>query len=213
MKKALILTTAVLALTAFATQAGATGKMVEIGATAAWNVAPWGGGNYDSMRFQCLWFQTDIAYAGYIQAVHWNRGTYTTSGTYNDVRVWLCHTTKTALEATFDNNYTAKTPVQVMTKAIFTMPAGPNWVDFGIDPNKFNYNNSDNLLMEIRWNGDGGVNDACARSAQANSRVYIGDHTATTGTVQNNGQCIRLYISTMTGVAPTSLGRVKSLFR
>jgi hypothetical protein len=202
-----------LALVVAAATAGATGKVVEIGTTAANNAIPWWGSSYDSMRFQCLWFQSDIAYAGYIQAIHWNRGTYTTSGTYNDVRVWLCHTTQTALEATFDNNYTGKTPVQVMNKSTFTMRAGPDWVDFGIDPDKFNYNNSDNLLMEVRWNGDGGVTDYCARSAQANSRVYASDHTATTGSVQNNGQCIRLYISTMTGVAPTSLGRVKTLFK
>ena len=213
MKRPLILIIAALTFAAFATQAGATGKMVEIGTTAADNVAPWRGGSGDSMRFQCLWFQSDIGYAGYIQAIEWNRNTSTTSGTYNDTRVWLCHTTKTALEATFDNNYTSKTPVQVMNKAIFTMPAGPDWVDFGIDPGKFNYNNSDNLLMEVRWNGDGGVVDYCSRSAQANSRVFAADHNASSGTVQNNGQCIRLYIGTMTGVEPTTLGRVKALFR
>jgi hypothetical protein len=67
--------------------------------------------------------------------------------------------------------------------------------------------------MEVRWNGDSGVTDSCARSAQANSRVYTGDHNASSGSVQNNGQCIRLYIGTMTGVEPTTLGRVKALYR
>jgi hypothetical protein len=213
MKKALILMFAALTVTAFVAPAGATGKMVEIGTTAANNAIPWWGSSYDSMRYQCLWFQSDIAAAGYIQAIEWNRSTYTTTGTYNDCRVWLCHTTKTALEATFDNNYTGKTPVQVMNKTTFTMPAGPNWVDFGIDTNKFNYNNTDNLLMEVRWNGDSGTTCYCTRSAQANSRVYASDHNASSGSVQNNGQCIRLYIGTMTGVEPTTLGRVKALFR
>jgi hypothetical protein len=193
--------------------ANASGKMVEIGTHAAWNVAPWLGASANSIRFQCLWFKSDINYAGYINEIHWNRGSFTTSGTYKDVRVWLAHTTKTALEATFDNNYTGKMPVLIMNKASWQIPAGPGWVNFGTDTNKFNYNNSDNLLMEIRWNGDGGVNDACSRSGQARRRVYAYDHRATTGTVSITGQCIRLYINTMTGVAPTSLGRVKTLFR
>jgi hypothetical protein len=213
MKKACILLTAMVTIAVLAPQAFATGHMVEIGTLAANNAIPWWGSSYNSMRFQCLWFQADIGYAGYIQAIEWNRNTYTTSGTYNDCRVWLCHTTKTALEATFDNNYTGFTPAQVMNKATFTMPAGPGWVDFGITPNIFNYNNSNNLLMEVRWNGDGGVTDYCARSSQANSRVYASDHNATSGSVQNNGQCIRLYIDTMSGVAPTSLGRIKGLYR
>jgi len=211
MKKALILMFAALTVAAFVAPAGATGKMVEIGTTAAMNAIPWWGSNYNSMRYQCLWFQTDIGAAGYIQAIEWDRGTYNTSGTYSDTRVWLCHSTKTALEATFDNNYSG-TPVQVMNKTSFQMPAGPNWVDFGITPNLFNYNNTNNLLMEVRWNGDGGVVDYCARTAQANSRVYATDHNASSGSVQNNGQRIRLYIGTMTGVTPTSLGRIKSLY-
>ena len=213
MKKALTVASVVLTFAAVVAPAGATGKMVEIGTTAAMNAIPWWGSSYNSMRYQCLWNQSDIGYAGYIQAIEWDRGTYTTPGTYSDTRVWLCHTTKTALEATFNNNYTGMTPVQVMNKTTFTMPGGPNWVDFGIDPNKFNYNNSNNLLMEIRWNGDSGVTCYCARTSQANSRVYASDHNAASGSVQNNGQRIRLYIGTMTGVAPTTLGRVKALYR
>ncbi len=213
MKRAALVALALVAVTVFSAPALATGKVVDIGTTAAYNYIPWWGSSYNSMRFQCLWFQSTIGYAGYIQAIHWDRGTYTTGGTYNDVRVWLCHSTKTALEATFNNNYTGNTPVQVMSKASFTLPAGPGWVDTGIDPNKFNYNNSNNLLMEVRWNGDGGVGNPCARTSQANSRVYATSHTATTGSVQNNGQRIRLYIATMTALEPTSLGRVKTLFR
>jgi hypothetical protein len=213
MKKALILTTAVLAFGAFATQAGATGKMVEIGTAAYLSGVPWGGISYNSMRFQCLWFKSDIGAAGYIQAIEWDRNRYTTSGTYNDTRVWLCHTTKTRLESTFNNNYTGKTPVQVMNKSTFRMPAGPGWVNFGIDPDKFKYNNSDNLLMEVRWNGDSGVQCTVTTRTGSGQSVWTTNHMATTGTVRNYGQCIRLYIGTMTGVGPSSLGRVKTLFR
>jgi hypothetical protein len=214
MKKVLIVMVVALTFAALAPPVGATGKMVEIGTHAANNYIPWWGNSYDACRFQCMWLQSAINYAGYIDAIEWDRQTYTDSGTYNNVRVWLCHTDKTQLEATFDNNYTSNTPVQVMNASTFTMKAGPGWVDFGIDPDKFNYNNTKNLLLEVRWRGDGGVGNPCSRTGDSTGRVYnMTDDNATTGSVQVTGQRIRLYISTMTGVQPTSLGRVKTLFR
>jgi hypothetical protein len=215
MKKALILMIAVTALTftAFVPPAGATGKVVTIGAYAANNAFPWWGASYNAMRFQCLWLKSEINYAGYINKIEWNRGTYTTSGTFNQVRVWLCHTTKTTLEATFANNYTGKTPVAVRTSSTFAVPAGPGYVDMPITANAFNYNNSDNLLMEIRWNGDTGTTCYCWRSPNASRRVSANSDTATTGTVWSNSQHIRLTIGTMTALEPTSLGRVKSIFK
>jgi hypothetical protein len=212
MKKALVFMVVALTFAAFAAPAGATGKVVTIGSYAANNYIPWWGSSYNAMRFQCLWMQSDIAYAGYINKIEWNRGTYTTGGLYNQVRVWLCHTTKTTLEATFDNNYTGNTPVLVRPTGSYTLPAGPNYVDMPITPNTFNYNNTNNLLMEIRWNGDGGVGNPCWRSPDAGRRVYATSDTATSGSVQANAQHIRLTIGTMTGVAPTSLGRIKGLY-
>jgi hypothetical protein len=214
MKRVTLLITALTVAGTLAPPAAATGKMVEIGTHAANNAIPWWGGSYNACRFQCMWLQSTINYAGYINAISWDRQSYTTSGTYNNVRAWLCHTDKTQLEATFNNNYTGNTPVQVMDKSTFTMPAGPGWVDFGIDPNKFNYNNTKNLLLEVRWRGDGGTTNYCSRTGDSTARVYnMTDDNATTGSVQITGQRIRLYIDTMTGVQPTSLGRVKSLFR
>jgi len=142
MKKVALLMMALTVAATLAPTALATGKMVEIGTHAASNYIPWWGNSYDACRFQCLWLQSEINYGGYINAIEWDRQTYTTSGTYNNVRAWLCHTDKTQVEATFDNNYTGNTPVQVMNLSTFTLGAGPGWVDFGIDPNKFNYNNT-----------------------------------------------------------------------
>ena len=214
MKKALVLMIAVTALTftAFVAPAGATGKVVTIGSYGANNYIPWWGSSYNSFRYQALFLQSEIAYAGYINKIEWNRGTYTTGGTYNQVRVWLCHSTKTVLESTFNNNYTGNTPVAVRTSSTYALPAGPNYVDMPITPNTFNYNNTANLLMEIRWNGDGGTGNPCWRSTASSRRLYATSHTATTGSV-TMGQHIRLTIGTMTGVAPTSLGRVKSIFK
>ena len=212
MKKTLLVTAALAVAFSFAPAAAEdSGKVVTIGTHASGNAIPWWGTSYNSMRFQCLWFKSDINTAGYINVVEFEKSSGA-SGTFNDVRVWLCHTKKTALEATFNNNYTGSTPVQVRTSANLTL-SGSGYFDIGITPNTFNYNNSDNLLMEIRWNGDTGTTCSCWRSSQPRSRVYASSHTATSGSVQNNGQCIRLHFGTMTGVAPTSLGRVTTLFR
>lgn len=213
MKKVSLVTLALLAIMIFSATAGATGKVVTIGSFAANNAFPWWGTSYNSMRYQCLWLQSEIAYAGYINKIEWNRGTYTSTGTFNQVRVWLCHSTKTVLESTFNNNYTGNTPVAVRPSGNYTVPAGPGYVDMPISTNTFNYNNTSNLLMEIRWNGDTGTTCYCWRSPNPSRRVSANSHTATSGTVWSNSQHIRLTIGTMTGVAPTSLGRVKSIFK
>ncbi len=187
------------------------GKVVTIGTHGSANLIPWRGYSYNSCRFQCLWLKSSINYAGYINVVEFEKSGHA-SGTYNDVRVWLCHSTKTQLEETYNNNYTGKTPVQVRTGSNLIF-SGSGYFDIGITPDKFNYNNSDNLLMEIRWNGDSGTDIACWRSNDSTGRVYAWDHKATRGSVEIVGQCIRLHIDTMTGVTPSSLGRVKTLFR
>ncbi len=213
MKKAVIIMVATLTFTAFATQAFASGKTIDLGTRAAMNYIPWWGSSYNACRFQCLWLKSEINYAGYINEIWWDRGTYTTSGSYSNVRAWLCHTTKTQVEATFNNNYTTFTPVQVKNATSWTL-GGPGWYNFDIDPNKFNYNNSNNLLLEVRWRGDSGVGHPCGRTSQSYRRVYnMTDDSATTGSVQNTGQVIRLVMDSMTGLEPTSLGRVKSIFR
>jgi len=199
------------ALAAAAAPAAASGKVVVIGDRAAGNAVPWRGTGYDSLRFQCLWFQRDIAFAGYVNGVEFEKTT-AASGRFNNVRAWLCHTNKTALEPTFADNYASNTPVAVLNMRSVTV-AGTGWFDLGIQPARFNYDNRDNLLLEIRWNGDDGVSVPCWRSSQRNSRCYASDHTASQGTVFNNGQRIRLTIGTMTGVAPTSLGRLRALYR
>ena len=210
MKKVIMVTAALAAASALAPAAVASGKVVVVGARAARHVAPWRGASGDSMRFQCLWRQSDINYAGYVNGVEFDK-VDAAGARFNGVRVWLCHTRKTALESAFANNYTGFTPVQVLNMRSVTL-SGTGWFDPGITANRFNYNNRNNLLMEIRWDGDDGNDVRCWRSGQSYSRCYAFNHNAAQGTVYNNGQRIRLTIGTMVGAAPTSLGRVKTLF-
>jgi hypothetical protein len=91
--------------------------------------------------------------------------------------------------------------------------SGTGWLDIGIDPNKFNYNNRDNLLMEIRWKGSSGRNTYCKIYEATAGRCYAFNDAAQDGTVVDEGQYIRLHINTMAGLEPTSLGRVRALYR
>ena len=194
-----------------ATGAGASGKVVTIGTEVTGSLVPWRGMGYE-MRFQCLWSQRDINYPGYINRVDFKYSSGSTSGVFNNCRVWLCHTSKGALEATFDNNYAGKTPVQVLDTVSLEL-RGTEWIDVGISPGKFNYDNRDNLLMEIRWRGDSGHDIYCKIYNAAGGRCYAFRDDAVIGTVYAEGQYIRLHIGTMAGLAPTSLGRVRALFR
>ncbi len=211
MKKVIMVTAALVAASALAPAAHASGKVVVVGARAARPVAPWRGASGNSMRFQCLWFQQNINYAGNVNRVEFDK-VYADGGRFNSVRAWLCHTRKTALESTFANNYTGFTPVQVLNMRSVAV-SGTGWFDLRITANRFNYNNRNNLLMEIRWDTDDGHDVRCWRSNQSYSRCYAFNHNASQGTVYNNGQRIRLTIATMIGLEPTSLGRVKTLFR
>ncbi|HUV87674.1 MAG TPA: hypothetical protein VMX79_11250 [bacterium] len=213
MKNLLTLFAGVVSVATLVPSAGlATGKVVTIGAEIIGHSVPWRGMRYDGMRFQCLWFQRDINYAGYINRVDFKYSSGSTSGAFNNCRVWLCHTTKTSLEATFDNNYAGKTPVQVLDTLSLEL-RGTEWIDVGISPGKFNYDNRDNLLMEIRWRGDSGNNIYCKIYNATGGRCYEFNDEAGSGTVYDQGQYIRLHIGTMAALEPTSLGRVRALYR
>jgi len=191
--------------------ASASGKVVILGTPVTGHSVPWRGAGV-AMRFQCLWLQPDINYSGYINAVEFRYSSGSSSGAFNNCRVWLCHTTKTRLEWTFNNNYAGKTPVLVLDKLSLVL-SGKEWIDVGITPRKFNYNNRDNLLMEIRWRGDSGNNIYCKIYNATAGRCYEFNDEAGSGMVYDEGQYIRLHIGTMAGLEPTTLGRVRALYR
>ena len=192
--------------------ADATGKVITIGTEVTGNRIPWRGLGGAALRFQCLWLQADINVPGFVNVVEFKYSSGHTSGAFNNVRVWMCHTNKSALVATFDVNYAGNTPTQVMDELTLTL-SGTGWLDVGIDANTFNYNNRDNLLMEIRWKGASGRNVYCKIYDATAGRCYAFNDAASSGTVVNEGQYIRLHINTMAGVEPTSLGRVRALYR
>jgi hypothetical protein len=185
-----------------------------VGSQSSGNVSPWWGTN-PAIRFQCLWEKSEIGLTqgGYINKIEFMRSS-TATGAFNNVRVYLCHSDKTTeLDMTYANNYKG-TPVEVMNKSSLTVAGTTGqWWDMGIDPDKFNYNNTDSLLMEIRWRG-ATTQCACYRANGTNKRIWAFDDNATVAAYRfAQLQFIRLTVANTTGVQPTSLGRVKTLFR
>jgi hypothetical protein len=188
-----------------------TGTAVIIESPSGGNRAPWRGGGGDGMRFQCLWLQSSIGHTGYVNQIEFSYYSGTVPASFNSCSVLLCHTSASTLVETFATNYGGNTPVEVYNGTMTLN--GSDWLDLGITPNAFNYNNSDNLLMEVVWNGDSGSDVYCYRSTGTARRAYSYTYNASSGSVYDQSQYIRLHIGTMTGVAPTSLGRVRAIFQ
>ena len=212
MRKLVFVTLALVVATC--TLAAATGQVKTIGNRAAGNYCPWWGAGHPAMRYMALWEKSELGLTagGYINKVEWENWA-ANNATFYLVRAYFGHSTNTTLDMTFANNY-SDTPVQVLNAATKTVSgAKDTWWDMGIDANKFNYNNTNNLVFEIRWRGTS-PNAPCWSGNGGMKRMWAFDDAATVAAWRfGQIQYLRITIGTGTGVAPTSLGRVKSIFK
>ncbi|MEE8639164.1 MAG: hypothetical protein V3T41_02015 [bacterium] len=211
MRKLVVVT---LALVVAASTLAVAGVHVVGGTKATGNTIPWWG-SYTAGRFQCQWHKSEINEAGAVTLIEFQ--VYSTVGnTFSNVDMLLCHSSRTALTNNYTTNYDGKTPVKVYT-GNFVIPANltrDSWFK-QCAPTNFNYNNSDNLLLEISWSGRirTGANYFWRSSSGQPGRLWASSKTATTGSLYaSQGEIARITI-TPTAVAPTSLGRVKSIFK
>jgi hypothetical protein len=217
MKKYVLLTLALVALTA---AIGMAGTHIVGGGYNSGNTIPfWSNSTYyPQMRWHCLWRQTDINEAGYVSKIEWLAyPTTIQGGTFNGCKILLCHSTLATLTATYASNYTGNTPVTLFNGNYTAPTPSPGaWATIIEPTTTINYNNTSNLLMEVSWTSfsGGGRNDyRCMGSGGVGGRVYAASATATSGTLNATyAQYGRLTIG-FVGVAPTSLGRVKSIFK
>jgi hypothetical protein len=82
------------------------------------------------------------------------------------------------------------------------------WFGFDFDT-PFDYNGSSNLIMEVDWNTDSGGYCYCRSNSEASRFAY--SYNGGSVYVSSYFHYQRVTIGA-TGVAPTSLGRVKSLY-
>lgn len=192
----------------------ASGKQVVVGTRTSGNYIPFWGNSYNACRFQTLIDQSQINNAGVINEVEFFRY-WTTGGdtTFNNFRVFLGHTALSALTTTFASNY-KDTPVEVATISAFVIPTAQNWFPFKLSKT-WTYNNTDNMIVEVRWSTDSGVGTpvyTCTFGSGIHRVYNMTDPNATTGSGDTQAYHSRLSFSSYTGVTPTSLGRVKAMF-
>jgi hypothetical protein len=120
------------------------------------------------------------------------------SGTFYGAKIYFCHTTRTSLSTTFEDNYSGNTPVLVLSRSSLVLNWTENlWNQIGFD-NSFNYNGADNLLIEIRWDSANGgliVGTTDPVSGQTLLGASVG---ATSGSLQTYRNVFRLWYSPAT---------------
>ena len=171
---------------------------------------------------QDLVLASDALPAGRVTKWEWfGVGTSVTAGKYYKFRLVLCHTSRSALTEKYADNYAGNTPARVFYRDPVNFdPKHTDWFGFTFDA-PFNYNGRDNLLVEVWWAGV--ENEANAYTDWG--RDFLG-RTVVSFVTNGNPECgypdagrvldyihyMRITITGI-GVSPTSLGRVKALFR
>jgi hypothetical protein len=170
-----------------------------------------------SMRFQCMWYQNEIDENGPITKIEFKFHSYigTPPSDFEGYKVILCHSSKDKLTNDFKKNYDFKTPVTVYEGPL-TIPANmeqDDWFTVCTPTSTFNYNNKNNMLMEVVWTSAEGCRNLFWISVAGQpGRVRAYSSSATTGVLlANQGEIARITIS-KPAVAPTSLGRIRALY-
>jgi len=193
---------------AVAAGAAATGHNVYIYVGSENALQPWHPYN-PGMRCQMLFDRSSINYAGTITEFELEK-TVNVS-TFQEVKFYLCHTPFATLTTNFDANYGGNTPKLVASFATYELPAAE-----GVYPipmaETFEYNNRDNLILEITWQSGTGQKVCLFVGKLTAHQCYAYDERAASGTVLDMGYNARIIFDTYPAVAPASYGRVKALF-
>jgi hypothetical protein len=144
------------------------------------NVIPFGGTN----KVQLLYTAAEINGSGIITGIGFPVGDSPTTSSSATVTVTLGHTSLTGLTATYANNFNIGTPVVVANAQTFTVPAGVpygTYVWIPMPDGAFNYDGTDNLVVQIETSGILGGIHLIMGSGGTNTRLLgaPGDLTGT----------------------------------
>ena len=174
---------------------------------------PFAGLFYDQMRFQTLFTKTQLGISGSITQIAFRVQADVPLGLYHNGKVTLCHTDLNALTPIFADNYDGFTPVDTLTGAEIYIPGFADaWVTLDFTT-PFNYNTSHNLIVELRWFQDNGIDVPVWAwdPASGNRRVYASAMEATEGYADHYAYYMRFMIGGE-AVEPNSLGMMKASF-
>ncbi len=109
---------------------------------------------YSGFREQHLYLAGEIGRGGTIDQTALFKTHYDNAATFPNVTVKMCHTSVTSLSSTFDDNYGGRTPVWVFHQdSGFVRGGEPDVWDTVALSTPFDYNGTDNLLVEVVWQG------------------------------------------------------------
>ncbi len=182
----------------------------------------YGGGGYEAMRCMEVVRKTDGLVAGEIKRWEWQSGELDpATGKFYKFKLRLCHTSRAEVAPPFNANYEGRTPAEVYNADPATISTRiREWFGFDLKP-AFKYDESYNLLVEVWWEGDddggGLVFTADVPEQQRCVLAYRKDGVAEYGYPSQGKAFNWLHFMRITleadAVWPTSLGRVKAVYR
>jgi hypothetical protein len=181
-----------------------------------------GGGGYEAMRLMEVVRKGDGLVAGDVKRWEWWGGEVDpVTGKFYKFKLRLCHTSRTELAPPFSANYEGRTPTTVFSAdpANISMEIR-EWFGFDCKP-AFKYNGKDNLLVEVWWEGDddggGQVFTAWVPGQLRSLDAYRKNGVSYKGYPDQGESFNWLHFMRITlepdAVWPTSLGRVKAVYR
>ncbi len=169
-------------------------KNITIDQSVTWNwVYPFYGSSPSQLKFQTLYKRYDIDFKGLISKIYFKSSTTQSGATFNSFTVKFYNTSVSSLSSTFANNYGSNKPVTVFSKSLTLNTVSGQWIEIDVD-DKFYYNNTQNLLIELTWNGDNGRNVYTEYYSPYNytHTVYSTSLSATTGSTTTLGHDLML---------------------
>lgn len=138
-------------------------------------------------KVQLLYYPAEIDGTGPITGIAFPVSAVTTAQSHT-VTVKLGHSTLTDLTTTFANNFNLGTPVIVANAVTFEIPAGAPagrhlWVP--LPDGVFNYNGTDNLIVEIEASASAGSTSVTTHQAGLNQRRLVASPVAVTGSTDD----------------------------
>lgn len=118
-------------------------------------------------------------------------------GVFLNARILACHTTVVELDSACKDNYAGNTPDTVMSHDSLSLSwTNGEWQSLGFE-HPFDYNGSDNLILEFLWQGDdGGSVYNLGYYTSGNRAVDARPSTAERGVPRNYMPRFRIHYST-----------------
>lgn len=147
---------------------------------------PFWGAGYNRLHIQMIYTSDQVGIEGTIRRISFDRGMGYSDivGVFNNFNIKMAHTNLTTLTDTFANNYYGYLIEVFPTQTFFANSSNMDTaIHLDLNDN-FTYDSAHNLLIDITWNGDSGVNVPVDYIGSTAKALYVNTGAAT-GTVDN----------------------------